>query len=615
MIGLGGLFKMDRLISLAARGTYQRDQRMSTATGLDRMLVTVSGLILLCGMARAATDRAPMLTRIGSLELKGAAAVDFDQATKRLIVSVGDDAALVNLADPKKPEGLNRIKVFEGGMISSGAVTAVAADPSRRGVIAVAVVGNQRAASSSQVLFVKSLTGEILSRAPVGFDTQDLFWVAHGGILMTADAGTPAVTEDGRVIDPPGGVSVFALRKFPKADDFKNMGSLDVNTLLCDGSAFNAAAQKFVEEGGLRMRAKRVEQKRGYFDIEPRTLFALGDNVYVSCPTNNAIGVFNLPGRNWTRYIGMGTMPVVIDGNDTDAVKISGKIHALPMPGAVLAWDEKDQVRILAAGSGWGRGTEGPLADEATLADLARNGKLTPKASKDVDVSGSGLGPLHVSTVDGLAQGEDEGPRKIARPLAMGSRSFIAMDAPSFNVVGTTGSMLEEAIAKAAPDWFNRASIAGKADELSVRHGPQVKKMVLANEPTGARALAMVESPAAVVAIDFTGQPTPRILDTFISTAEGQTKLSGMCFIPSYRSPNGKPLLIATFADPGTLVVYEVNDEIFKGGAAAKPQEVVPADAGKDAPAPAGEQPATNKPESGTPASGAAPAEKPPEQK
>lgn len=127
--------------------------------------------------------------------------------------------------------------------------------------------------------------------------------------------------------------------------------------------------------------------------------------------------------------------------------------------------------------------------------------------------------------------------------------------------------------------------------------------------------MAMVESPAAVVAIDFTDQPTPRILDTFISTAEGQTKLSGMCFIPSYRSPNGKPLLIATFADPGTLVVYEVNDEIFKGGAAAKPQEVVPADAGKDAPAPAGEQPATNKPESGTPASGAAPAEKPPEQK
>ncbi|MBU6413937.1 MAG: hypothetical protein KGS45_10720 [Planctomycetes bacterium] len=551
------------------------------------------GVLVVCGSAASAE---PMLKQIGSLELKGAAAVDFDQASKRLIVGVGDDAALVNLVDPSKPEGLNRIKVFDGGMISSGVVTAVAADPSRRGLMAVAVVGNQRAASSSQVLFIKSTTGEILARAPVGFDTQDLFWMAHGGILITADAGSAAVAEDGRVIDPPGGVSVFALRKFLKADDFKSMGSLDVNTMLCDGAAYNAAAQKFVEEGGLRMRAKRVEQKRGYFDIEPRSLFVLGDNAYVSCPANNAIGVFSLPGRTWTRYIGMGTMPVVIDGNPADGVKIAGKIHAMPMPGAAVAWDEKDQVRVLAAGSGWGRGIDGPLADEATLADLARAGKLTAKAAKDVDVSDSALGQLRVSTVDGLSLGEDEGPRKIAKPVAMGSRNFIALDAPSFSVVGTSGSGLEEAIAKAAPDRFNRSGASGKADELSARQGPQVKKMVLANEPTGARALAMVESPAAVVAVDFVGQPVPRIMDTFVSTAEGQTKLSGMCFIPSYRSPNGKPLLIATFADPGTLVVYQVSEAIFKGGAAAKPDEAAPVAAPSDAMPPTGEQPTPSAP-------------------
>lgn len=573
-------------------------------------------LMVMCGVAASTSGvagAAPMLTKIGSLELKGAAAVDFDLATKRLIVSVGDDAALVNLADPTNPVGLNRIKAFEGGTIPSGAVTAVAADPSRRGVVAVVIVGNQRAAMSSQVLFVKSATGEILTRAPVGFDTQDLFWVGHGGILITADAGTPAVTEDGRVIDPPGGLSVFSLRKFPKADDFKSMGSLDVNTMLCDGAAYNAAAQKMVEDGGLRMRAKRVEQKKGYFDIEPRTLFALGDNVYVGCPANNAMAVFSLPARNWTRYVGMGTMAVTIDGNDGDGVKIAGKIDALPMPGPMVAWDEKDAVRVLAAGMGWGRGAEGPLADEVPLATLAKEGKLTVNAAKSVDVSDSGLGKLHVSAVDGFSQSEDEGARKMARPLAMGSRNFIAMDAPSFSVVGTSGSGLEEAIAKAAPEWFNRGSAAGKADELSLRHGSQVTKMVLANEASGARALAMVESPAAVVAIDFLSAATPRIVDIFVSTGEGQTKMSGMCFIPSFRSPNGKPLLITTFADPGTLVVYQVNEDVFKGGGMAKPDETV-----KDAAA--GEQPATGAaakgtPATGEPASGPVPAEKSPEVK
>jgi hypothetical protein len=550
-----------------------REWMMKSGTGSMAMRAAgVMGLLWVCGAASGM--QVPLLTRIGSVELKGAAAVDFDFASRRLIVSVGDDAALVNLADPRKPEGLNRIKVFEGGMLSSGVVTAVAADPSRRGVAALAVVGDQRAASSSQIVFIKTATGEVLSRAPVGFDTQDLFWVAHGGILVTADAGTPAVTEDGRVIDPPGGLSIFSLRKFAGADDFKSMGSLDVNTLLCDGSAFNAGSQKMVEEGGLRMRAKRVEQKKGYFDIEPRSLHVLGDNVYVACPANNAIGVFSLPSRNWVRYVGMGTMPVVIDGNDSDGVKITGKIEALPMPGAVVAWDDKDAVRLLAAGSGWGRGMEGPLADEARLSELAKKGLLTAKASKDVDVSDAGLGPLRVSSVDGFAQVEDDGPKKMGRPLALGSRNFIAMDAPSYVVAGTTGSELEEAIAQAAPEWFNRGSASGKADELSVQQGPQVKKMVLANEPSGVRALAMVESPAAVVAIDFANHGVPRIVGTFVSVAEGNVRMTGMCFIPSYRSPNGKPLLVASYADPGAVVVYQVNDEVFTGGAGSKPAEV-----------------------------------------
>jgi hypothetical protein len=284
----------------------------------------------------------------------------------------------------------------------------------------------------------------------------------------------------------------------------------------------------------------------------------------------------------------MGTMPVTIDGNDGDGVKITGKIEALPMPGPMVAWDDKDAVRVLTAGMGWGRGTEGALGDEAVLATLVKEGKLTAKAARDVDVSDSGLGRLHVSAVDGFVQSEDEGPKKMGRPVAMGSRNFIALDAPNFNVVGTSGSGLEEAIAKAAPEWFNRGSASGKADELSVRHGPQVKRMVLANEPSGVRALAMVESPAAVVAVDFVTDSVPRIVDTFVSTAEGQTKASGMCFIPSYRSPNGKPLLIATFADPGTLVVYQVNEDIFKGGVAAKAEEPganPPAAAEKDAPA------------------------------
>lgn len=513
------------------------------------------------------------LTKLGSLELAGAAAVDFDFASKRLIVSVGEDAALVNLTDPKKPEGLSRLKVFDGGMLSKGVVTAVAADPSRRGVAAVSVVGVARAAANSQVVFVNTATGEVLTRAPVGFDTQDLFWVAHGGLLLTADAGAPMVTEDGRAVDNPGGLSIFSLRKFSKAADFKTMGSMDVNTLLCDGSAYNAASQKEVEQGGLRMRARLVEAKKGYFDIEPRSLFVLGDNVYVACPANNAVAVFSLPTRNWTRYVGMGAMPVVIDGNDQDGVKVLSKIDALPMPGAVVAWDEKDAVRVLAAGSGWGRGVTGPLADEVTIGELAREGRLTDKASKSVDVSESGLGRLRVSKVDGMAASDDDGPKKVGRPLALGSRNFIAMNAPSYDVVGTSGNELETALGKASPEWYNRASAEGKADELSVQRGPQVRKMVLANESGGVRAIAMIERPAAVVAVDFASQAAPRIVGVDVGGPDGKVRMTGMCYIPSHRSPDGKPLLVVSYAEPGEVVVYRVSEEIFKGGAAGKTEE------------------------------------------
>lgn len=517
-----------------------------------------------------AEEPAPSLTlrRIGSVVQPGAEIAAYDPAGHRAYVAGGPFVAEVDLRRPGYPGWVRQFDLSEAaGFVSveedasrAGEVTHVAIDPAGRNFAAASVCPRDFAQRKGAVVFFHLPTGVILKSLEVGFNPDAVAFTPDGNTLLVANEGQPALDAAGAVIDPPGGLSLIDLSELPDAETLvRQLEQPRVSTFDLAGPVVDEA----MKSGALRIHpAAKDDPAR---DLEPESIAIAGGRAYITLQENNAVAVFDLASRSWTRLAGLGSIEQTIDASDYDGgIKIAQKVRGLPMPDQIAAVSLGGRLCLLTANEGDDRGDvndrAAPRGDRARARDLAKWDKFARSFTGGADLSDPVLGRLRLSTIDG----DTDSDGLIDVPTMFGTRSLSIWDAESLTRLADTGPLFEQLMAERAKELFNAQRIGSEEppvfqfDARSPDRGPEPEGVAIGQVAGRTYAFVSLERPGAIVALDITDPAAPRAVDLAVSARDGDIGPEGIVFVPADQSPSSEPMLLLCSENTGTLSVYRV---------------------------------------------------------
>lgn len=506
--------------------------------------------------AAPAVTPATMMRIVGHAAAPGAAAVSFEPASARLFVACGGEVLVLDMSDLAAMKEVARYPLAEETNNADCTIVDLKVDPRGRGVAAALLVPDLPALKPSALVFFESATGRLLARLTPGYAPAAVEWSDDGNFVYTADTGRPVATGRGSIIDPPGGVSIVDVRAFSDAASFERLDRARPVGVASDGKVFDATLSAGdAADGGPRIRPGARKGKNPAWSMGPAHVRALADRLYCAYPDNNSVSIFSFASMDYPVMRGVGTVALEIDASTADdGPRINKRVVALPMPRRIAAWQVKSGFYAVATCGGAERGTEPPLGDRATMAQLADEGKLSPDVADAINLSERGYGQLYISTIDGL---NEEG--KIERPLALGGRCLMVFDGETLHPLANTGSAFERLMAERAPSLFNAAGDPPVADSASPLHGPEPDGLALVN--TGVRVFAVVglRNPGALAIVDLTTPTNPTVVDLAVIAAEGHRGPEGLIYVPPFQSPTRKSLAIVACRASGSVVALELD--------------------------------------------------------
>lgn len=499
---------------------------------------------------------ATMMRIVGSAAAPGAAAVSFEPAGARLLAACGGEVVVFDVSDVAAMKEAARFALAEETNNADCTVVDVKVDPRGRGVAAALLVPDLPALKPSTLVFFESATGRVLAKLTPGYAPAAVEWSDDGNFVYTADTGRPVATGRGSVIDPPGGVSIVDVRAMSDAAGFERLDRARPVGVASDGRMFEAAfSAGDAADGGVRIRPGARKGKNPAWSMGPAHVRALADRLYCAYPDNNSVSIFSFASMDYPVMRGVGTVALEIDASAADeGPRINKRVVALPMPRRIAAWEVKSGFYAVATCGGAERGTEAPLGDRATMAQLAGEGRLSQDVADAINLSERGYGQLYVSTIDGL---NEEG--KIERPLALGGRCVMVFDGETLHPLAHTGSAFERMMAERAPAFFNATAESPEVDAASSLHGPEPDGLALVHRGVGVYAVVGLRNPGAIAIVDLTTPTNPTVVDLAVIAAEGHRGPEGLIYVPEFRSPTGKGLAIAACRGSGTVVVLELD--------------------------------------------------------
>jgi hypothetical protein len=526
------------------------------------------GAVGLSGACLAAGEMAVNFERLGWARVAGAEIVDFDPATRQVLVAGRDGVSVLEMSGEGRLKVVRQISAAQlaatAGLAPGADVTHVMADPAGRGFAACTIVPVDRAREKGRVAFFSTSDGAVRGAVSVGFGPDAFKFSGDGMVLVSSDEGDAVVMPDGTVADPVGGVSVIDLSGVKSGEDLAGLDQSKVKSTLLEGPVVMAALEpKAAAASGLRIAERARGAGAANADLEPESLVISGGKVYLTLQENSGVAVFDLATGAWTGLSGLGVISCVVDASDRDglggkpAIKIEQKVDGLPMPDQVGTVEIGGRRYVVVAGEGDDRGDADernptPIADRARIKFLGKEGKLAASVSEEARADKT-LGRLRVC----VDWGKDAAGL-IDKPTMQGTRSVLVYDAATLALVGETGSQVEQAMAQYASEWFNANSDSSTIDRRSSDRGPEpegVATAVVGGKPV---AIVTIERPGAVAAVDLSDPKRPRVTGLYVSADDGDTGPEGVCYVPAEASPTGKALVIAGFESSGTVVVYSV---------------------------------------------------------
>ncbi len=487
----------------------------------------------------------------GIFDESAAEIIAYDAGSQRIFVTNSGENTIdvIGISDPANPALNFQIDLSPYG----GAPNSVAVHP-QEGFVAVAVENVVKTDNGSVVFF--DIDGTFLNRLTVGALPDMLTFTPNGHYLLVANEGEP---NDLYTIDPEGSISIIKTG-CPKSE-IKNMTQEDVRTAAF--RQFNNATL----DPRIRIFGPGATVAQ---DLEPEYIAVSGDSrkAWVALQENNAFAVVDILKAEVKKLIPLGVKDHDTSHGALDVSNRDNQIHIAPwpvsgmyQPDAIAFYHTGGENYIVTANEGDSRDYDG-FSEEKRVKDLLLDPSVFPDAA-DLQLQ-KNLGRLKVTNVNGDVDNDGD----YDRLYSYGTRSFSIWDEEG-NLIFDSGSDFETITADFMPDYFNsnnddNDSFDGRSDDK----GPEPEALALAGLSGLTYAFIGLERVGGIMVYDITDPYHPDFIQYInnrdfsvdaASPGAGDLGPEGMAFVPSWKSPTFKPLLIVANEVSGTTTIYEIS--------------------------------------------------------
>jgi len=494
----------------------------------------------------------------GLFDEGGSEIVAYDFKKKRLfsINSGANTVDVIDLHNPSSPTLLFSIDMspYGGGANSVDVYN---------GLVAVAVQNDDKQLPGKVVVFNNN--GEYLSDVEVGALPDMLTFTHNGKYILVANEGEP---NSDYTVDPEGSVSIIEVKH--------NGRHLKVTNV--DFRKYNGY-EDHLRRKGIRIFGPNASASQ---DFEPEYIAISDDDkkAYVTLQENNAIIIIDIKHKKIESLEPLGYKNHNLSWNGLDAsdkddaINITNwPVYGMYQPDGIAYFKVGGKGYLVTANEGDAR-EYGDFVEEERVKDLALDSTAFPNA--DFLQKNENLGRLTITNT----LGDKDNDGDFDKLYVLGGRSFSIWDT-KVRQVFDSGDELEKITASASPDDFNSNNDENDSfDSRSDNKGPEPEGVVIAKMLNRYFAFIGLERIGGVMVYDVTNPKHPKFVqyvntrdftgDAELGTA-GDLGPEGLFYIPYYKSPNHKPLLIVGNEVSGSVVVYEINpgngyNKLYAGG-------------------------------------------------
>lgn len=472
----------------------------------------------------------------------------------------GDKEALdiIDVKHPGKDGAINLVKriYLQDNGIEAGDLTSVTVHPSGDYVAVSAPAVDKT--KPGHVVFYGS-NGDYINNVTVGSLPDMVTFSKDSKYLLVANEGEPS---DDYTVNPPGSVSVIDVTGGP--------ANVTVN---------NVRTAMFTKEHQEGIRALGPNAEDAYLNIEPEYIAVDSQSkyAYVTLQEVSAIAKVDIAKGQIVQVKGLPYKDHSLAQNAMDVSDEDGKselrrapVLGLLQPDGIDTYDYNGETYLLIANEGDSQDYEGyseekrvkKLKDDiqldaryyqgytqAELDDMVKNGLFDDEQ----------LGRLKVTTSHAFKDADG----KYNVLVSYGGRSFSILRASDLEMIYDSGSDIEQRVLDLLPERFNANYEAAddiKVDDRSDDKGPEAENVVVGKVDSHSYAFVGLERVGGIMIYDITNPNEPYFVKYLYDPDNKDISPEGITFESAEESPNGKPMLIASFELSGTTSAWELDD-------------------------------------------------------
>lgn len=472
----------------------------------------------------------------------------------------GDKEALdiIDVKHPGKDGAINLVKriYLQDNGIEAGDLTSVTVHPSGDYVAVSAPAVDKT--KPGHVVFYGS-NGDYINNVTVGSLPDMVTFSKDSKYLLVANEGEPS---DDYTVNPPGSVSV-----------------IDVTGGPANVTANNVRTAMFTKEHQEGIRALGPNAEDAYLNIEPEYIAVDSQSkyAYVTLQEVSAIAKVDIAKGQIVQVKGLPYKDHSLAQNAMDVSDEDGKselrrapVLGLLQPDGIDTYDYNGETYLLIANEGDSQDYEGyseekrvkKLKDDiqldaryyqgytqAELDDMVKNGLFDDEQ----------LGRLKVTTSHAFKDADG----KYNALVSYGGRSFSILRASDLEMIYDSGSDIEQRVLDLLPERFNANYEAAddiKVDDRSDDKGPEAENVVVGKVDSHSYAFVGLERVGGIMIYDITNPNEPYFVKYLYDPDNKDISPEGITFESAEESPNGKPMLIASFELSGTTSAWELDD-------------------------------------------------------
>ena len=476
--------------------------------------------------------------------------VAFDPYTKRVfLTNAGSETvSVIDYSDPSAP-------VDAGSSIDTSSYGSPTSCVAKDGWVAVSIA-NSTETDTGYCNIYDAMTLALISSSDTGVLPDNVVLSHDGRLLLTANEGQPS---DDWTVDPEGSITVLDISGGLASPVVTQIPFTGLNA---EQAAYEAAG---VRVTGIRQPGDVPSTLAE--DLEPEYIAIAPDNSYawVSCQENNALLEIDLSDYSVSNLYAMGTkdwssgpMLDVSDrdgAGDTPSIKLGNwPIRTFYMPDTIKSFAANGQFYQISANEGDAR-DYGGYSEEARVKDLDLDDTLWPD---EADLLQDNMLGRYTIT---LANGDTDSDGDYDEIYGYGGRSFSIWGGGS--LIYDSGDEFEQYFAANYPAIFNmNDGDVGEFDKRSDDKGCEPEGLCVGYYRGTTFGFIGLERQGGMFIYDITDPGSASRMAYVTTNPDGSAidiAPEGFLFLEPDMNPIGRPLILYSCEDSGTIVSWELN--------------------------------------------------------